>query len=53
MVGDHDKITAMINLLTNEFTSLPQSESSKVILVLVFVSLIVLVDWIVKFVVLV
>ncbi|KAK9161273.1 hypothetical protein Syun_007614 [Stephania yunnanensis] len=29
MVGDHDKITTMINLLTNEFTSLPQSESSK------------------------
>ncbi|KAK9165904.1 hypothetical protein Scep_001095 [Stephania cephalantha] len=27
--GDHDKITAMMNLLTNEFTSLPQSESSE------------------------
>ncbi|KAK9112866.1 hypothetical protein Scep_020385 [Stephania cephalantha] len=27
--GDHDKITAMMNLLTNEFTSLPQGESSK------------------------
>ncbi|KAK9098631.1 hypothetical protein Syun_025676 [Stephania yunnanensis] len=53
MAGDHDKITAMINLLTNEFPSSPQANHQKVILVLVFVSLIVLVDWIVKFVVLV
>ncbi|KAK9107881.1 hypothetical protein Syun_023892 [Stephania yunnanensis] len=53
MAGDHDKITTMMNLLTNEFTSLPQANHRKVILVLVFVSLIVLVDWIVKFVVLV
>ncbi|KAK9101671.1 hypothetical protein Scep_025101 [Stephania cephalantha] len=29
MVGDHDKITAMINLLTNEFTSLPQANHRK------------------------
>ncbi|KAK9158496.1 hypothetical protein Scep_005070 [Stephania cephalantha] len=46
MAGDHDKITVMINLFTNEFTSSPQANHRKVILVLVFVSLIVLVDWI-------
>ncbi|KAK9100922.1 hypothetical protein Scep_024352 [Stephania cephalantha] len=27
--GDHDKITAMINLLTNEFTSSPQANHRK------------------------
>ncbi|KAK9132663.1 hypothetical protein Scep_012191 [Stephania cephalantha] len=27
--GDHDKITAMINLLTNEFTSSPQVNHRK------------------------
>ncbi|KAK9114853.1 hypothetical protein Syun_021650 [Stephania yunnanensis] len=30
MAGDHDKITAMINLLTNEFTSSPQANHRKV-----------------------
>ncbi|KAK9148891.1 hypothetical protein Scep_007648 [Stephania cephalantha] len=29
MVGDHDKITAVINLLTNEFTSSPQANHRK------------------------
>ncbi|KAK9099801.1 hypothetical protein Scep_023231 [Stephania cephalantha] len=29
MAGDHDKITAMINLLTNEFTSSPQANHRK------------------------
>ncbi|KAK9121181.1 hypothetical protein Syun_018798 [Stephania yunnanensis] len=55
MDGDHDKITAVVNLLTNEFTSSPQANRRKVVLVLVFVfiSLIVLVDWIMDFVVLV
>ncbi|KAK9107401.1 hypothetical protein Syun_023412 [Stephania yunnanensis] len=30
MAGDHDKITAMINLLANEFTSSPQANHRKV-----------------------
>ncbi|KAK9107872.1 hypothetical protein Syun_023883 [Stephania yunnanensis] len=30
MAGDHDKITTMMNLLTNEFTSLPQANHRKV-----------------------
>ncbi|KAK9159943.1 hypothetical protein Syun_006284 [Stephania yunnanensis] len=29
MAGDHDKITEMINLLTNEFTSSPQANHRK------------------------
>lgn len=29
-VGDHDKITAVINLLTTEFTSSPQANHRKV-----------------------
>ncbi|KAK9112277.1 hypothetical protein Scep_019796 [Stephania cephalantha] len=29
MAGDHDKITTMINLLTNEFTSSPQANHRK------------------------
>lgn len=31
-VGDHDKITAVINLLTNEFTYSPQANHRKVCL---------------------
>ncbi|KAK9132491.1 hypothetical protein Scep_012019 [Stephania cephalantha] len=29
IAGDHDKITAMINMLTNEFTSSPQANHRK------------------------
>ncbi|KAK9106930.1 hypothetical protein Syun_022941 [Stephania yunnanensis] len=29
MAGDHDKIMAMINLLTNQFTSSPQANHRK------------------------
>lgn len=30
MAGDHDKITAVINLLTNEYTYSPQANHRKV-----------------------
>lgn len=36
-VGDHDKITAVINLLTNEFTYSSQANHRKVSCIFVFI----------------
>jgi len=35
--GDHDRITAVITLLTTEFTYSPQANHRKVVLIMLFI----------------